>query len=58
MSEEDFYKGLLSALAVVKTHDSQTIFDDIVNTVDEEDLIKYAEKDRKRLRSLHMDYRR
>ncbi|MBC8485727.1 MAG: hypothetical protein H8D45_06770 [Bacteroidetes bacterium] len=40
-----FYAGVLSALAVVVIFDEQTIFDEIVKEVGEDELVKTARKD-------------
>lgn len=43
--ERDFYAGMLAALAVVALHDQETVFRNIVETADEEALIKVARAD-------------
>ena len=44
MSDDEFYKGICSALAVVTLFDMETIFDEIVGTVDAVALVKFARK--------------
>lgn len=43
---DTFYAGILGALAVVAVHDEETIFREIVGTVDEAELIRIARRDR------------
>lgn len=50
---EEFYRGILAALAVVAAHDQPTIASDIVNTVEKKKLFVYADAyDRKILAKL------
>ncbi len=45
MSEEDFYHGILAALAIVVVHDEETIYREIVNSTDRKKLIAVAKAD-------------
>jgi len=40
-----FYAGVLSALAIVATHDERVTFDEIVAATGEEELVKTARND-------------
>ena len=42
---DNFYSGILAALAVVACYDEETLFREIVKTVHEDKLIKVARKD-------------
>ena len=42
---QSFYAGVLSALAIIAIHDERTLFDEIVSTVGETELVKTARKD-------------
>lgn len=42
--EEGFYSGVLACLAIVKLHDSEVMFSEIVNSLDETKLIKRAKQ--------------
>lgn len=44
-SEQHFYSGVLAALAIVALHDQHTIFCEIVEMCDEDDLIAFAVAD-------------
>lgn len=41
----NFYHGVIAALAVVALHDNKVIFDEIVGTCDERELIRAAVED-------------
>lgn len=43
-TETAFYHGVIAALAVVRLFDAQVLFDNIVETVDEEKLVAVARK--------------
>lgn len=43
--DDDFYAGLIAALAVVALHDKESIFREIVATADEAALVEFAERD-------------
>ena len=43
--EHNFSHGVLAALALVASHDQETIYHEIVNTVDEDQLIKTAQQE-------------
>lgn len=43
--DNNFYSGILAALAVVALHDAETIFREIVATANEAELIRVARKD-------------
>jgi hypothetical protein len=43
--DDDFYAGILAALAVVALHDEETVFHEIVATTDEAGLIEFARRD-------------
>ena len=45
MADRDFYRGVAAALAVVYTVDQPGIYDEIVQSVDEKELINQARKD-------------
>lgn len=42
--EADFYHGVIAALAVVALHDQRVVFDEIVGTLDEKELISVARR--------------
>ena len=44
-SHDDFYAGMLAALAVVALHDEATLFREIVETADEAALVEFAQRD-------------
>ena len=44
MEDEEFYLGIISALAVVNIYNLDTLFDEIVGTTDLENLVKVARK--------------
>ena len=44
-SSDDFYAGILAALAIVSLHNNQTIFDEIVASCDINALVGFAIKD-------------
>ena len=44
MNEEDFYAGIIYALCVIKSHDAETIFHEVVDSVDTQELIRHARK--------------
>lgn len=44
-NNDEFYAGILAALAVVALHDKETIFREIVNTTDERELVAFAKRD-------------
>ena len=43
-ASDDFYFGIIAALAVVALYDQETLFREIVGTVDEAELIRFARK--------------
>lgn len=44
-TNDDFYAGMIAALAVVALHDKETIFREIVATADEHELVAFAQRD-------------
>ena len=44
MSDQDFYLGVIAALAAMEPHEQDTIYDEIVNTMDVSELLKTARK--------------
>lgn len=45
LNELDFYRGMLGALAVVAAHDAETIYREIVQSTNQDELIRVARKD-------------
>jgi len=37
-----FYAGIITALAVVALHDEQTLYEEIIDTLDKDELIEFA----------------
>jgi hypothetical protein len=44
-NDDDFYAGMIAALAVIALHDSEVIFREIVATADEDALVDFAKRD-------------
>lgn len=42
--DEAFYGGIITALAVVALHDEQTIYEEIIGTLNKDELIHFARK--------------
>lgn len=42
LSEQHFYSGIVCALAVCRTHDAETIYREIVNSISVDELITYC----------------
>jgi len=45
MAKNDFYHGIIAALAVVEIHQQDVLFDEIVRTVNESELLHAARRD-------------
>ena len=43
-TDEEFYLGIIVALAAMEPHQQDTIYDEVVNTVDLEELLLVARK--------------
>ncbi len=43
--EVEFYRGVICCLAVIVVYDQQTLFDEIIRTVDEVELVRVARMD-------------
>jgi hypothetical protein len=44
-ADKAFYGGILTALAILRIHDQQTIFDEVVGTTDVKELVRYAKEE-------------
>lgn len=42
---EDFYSGVLTALQVIYLHDQETLFREVVETMDARELVAFARRD-------------
>ena len=48
---DDFFRGILTALEILAIHDERTIFDEIVQSAGEKDIIRVARSDGEMRRS-------
>jgi len=44
MKADNFYAGIICALAFIKSHGEETVFHDVVNSVDAKKLVEHAKK--------------
>jgi hypothetical protein len=48
---DDFYRGILVCLEIITVHDDEVIFDEIVTSVGQENLVRVARRDGEMRRS-------